>query len=101
VPAAGGQGLEDRVKPFDRLFVATEHHAITALDAPDSATGAHVEVVDPSGLERLGPANVILEVRVAAVDDRIARFHEPAKLFHGRFGGYAGRDHYPGGPRFG
>ena len=46
VAEAGRKRGEDRVEAFDHLLVAADHHAVAALDAPDAAGGADVDVMD-------------------------------------------------------
>ena len=65
---------------LDRLLGPADHHAIAALDPPDAAAGADVDVMDALGLDRGGPADVVLVVRVAAVDDDVARPEELGQL---------------------
>ena len=49
----------------------------------------------PRALEQLVAALGILEVGVAAVDDRVARREQRGELLHRLFGGIAGRHHQP------
>src|ERR1044071_3987161 len=63
---------EDRIEPVDHGLVAADHHAVAALDAPDAAAGADVDIVDALFVERLAAANVVLPKGVAAVDDDVA-----------------------------
>src|ERR1044072_4278564 len=68
----GRQRGKDRIEPVDHGLVAADHHAITALDAPDAAAGADVDIVDALFVERLAAADVVLPERVAAVDDDVS-----------------------------
>ena len=63
---------EDRVEPLDLRLVAADHHAVAALEAPDAAAGADVEVLEAVLGELAATANVVLPKGVAAVDDRVA-----------------------------
>ncbi len=47
----GCQSLEDRLQAFYRIFVATDHQAITTIDTPDSTARAGVQIVNPFPLE--------------------------------------------------
>src|SRR5438105_15921059 len=67
----GGQRLEDRIEPIHDRFVAADHHAIAAIDPPDPAAGADVDVVDTALLQRVAAADVVLPECVAAVDDDV------------------------------
>src|SRR4051794_23414883 len=66
------QRRKDRIEPVDHRLVAADHHAVTALDAPDASAGANVKVMDAFFVERLAAANVVLPKSVAAVDDDVA-----------------------------
>ena len=46
-------------------------------------------------LELLRPAHIILEIRIAAVNDRVPSLHVLGKLLHGRFGRATGRHPNP------
>jgi len=78
----GSECAENWVHPLDRVLVAADHHAIPALEAPDAAAGADVEVMNPLGLERRGAPAVIAEIRIAAVDDRVAGLEQARQLIH-------------------
>ena len=45
-PRARRQRLEDRIEVLDDVLVAADHQAVAALEAPDAAAGAGVDVVD-------------------------------------------------------
>src|SRR5262249_32133332 len=69
VAGTGRECGEDRIEPVDDWLVAADHHAITALQAPDAAGGADVDIVDAALAERLAAAHVVLPERVAAIDN--------------------------------
>ena len=48
VAGAGGERGEDGVEAFHDVVFAADHHAVAALEAPDAAAGADVDVVDAS-----------------------------------------------------
>ena len=54
------------------VVLAADHLAVAALQAPDAAAGADVDVVDALGLQLRGAADVVEVVGVAAVDDDVA-----------------------------
>ena len=60
------------------LRLAADHHAVAALQAPDAAAGADVDVVDALRREFLGAADVVDVVGVAAVDEDVARLEVAA-----------------------
>ena len=70
---AGGERVEDRSQPGDRLGVATDHQAVPALEAVDAAARADVEVVDPGRSERRRAIDVVVVPRVPTVDQHVAR----------------------------
>ena len=51
---------------------SADHHAVTALQAPDAAAGPDIHVIDPFRRELMGAADVIHIVRIAAVDEDVA-----------------------------
>jgi hypothetical protein len=59
---------------FHRLRLAADHHAIAALEAPDSAARAHVHVMNPAGRKFFGTADVVDVIGIAAVDENVALF---------------------------
>jgi hypothetical protein len=74
---------------LDDSFVAADHQAIAAVQTPDSAAGSAIDVVDALGLELGGAANVVMIVRVAAIDDDVARLQQRLersqdRIDHGR-----------------
>jgi hypothetical protein len=91
--------LKIGVEPIDHRLVAADHHAVTAVDAPDTAGGADIQIVDAALLQRLAAAHVVLPERIAAVDDGVAAFHQICKRIDGCFGDLACREHHPGGTR--
>ncbi len=95
IAAAGRQRLEDRIELLHHFFRAADHHAVAALQTPDAAAGADVDVVNAFFLELCGAANVIFEIRVAAVDEDVARLHALGQGLHRLLGRTAGRNHDP------
>ena len=53
VAATRSEGGEDRVEVPHRVSLAADHHAIAALETPDTATGADVDIVDAPGRSSL------------------------------------------------
>ena len=90
---------EDRLQPLDRLGVAADHRAEADLQAPDAAGDAGVDEVEPLRLRGRVATLRVAEVRVAAVDDRVARVRERQQLLEGVLGDLPGRDHHPEGAR--
>ena len=100
IAASRSQGLENRIKLLDGFFRAAEHHAVTALQAPDAAAGADVHVVDAFIFKFLRAADVILEIGVAAINQDVARGKFASQLVNSLFRRAAGRDHHPRDLRF-
>ena len=46
VPTPGASAGEDRVEPSDDVVLAADHEAVAALEPPDAAAGADVDVVE-------------------------------------------------------
>ena len=100
VAYAGGDGLEDGVEVLDCGFGAADHHAVAALESPDAAAGAYVDVVDTFGGEVFGAADVVDVVGVAAVDEDVAGFEMRGELGDGVLDDASG-NHQPDGAGFG
>ena len=95
---AGSDGAEDRLEPGDHLGLAADHQAEAALQPPDAAAGADVEVVEAAGAEVLGAMDVVAVVAVAAVDDGIPGLQASGEVVDGP-PGERRRDHDPRRPR--
>src|SRR5260370_998893 len=59
VAGARREGGEDRVETLHHCGFAADHHAIAALETPDAAASADIDIVDALGRELLGPADVV------------------------------------------
>ena len=98
VASSGGQSREDAVQVFDGVCLATDHHAVAALQTPDSTARSHVDVVNPLRCQFLGPTDIINVVGISSVDEDVVRPKMRQKvgnalIHHGR------RDHQPDRPR--
>src|SRR5436190_8062810 len=67
------EGPKDRLAVLERGGRGTDHEAVADRQAPDPAARPDVHELDPLVLERLGPAQGVAEVRVAAVNDDVTR----------------------------
>src|ERR1700688_889373 len=76
VADARRQRREDRVEAIDHRFVAADHHAIAALDAPDAAGGADIDVMDATLFQDLAAPHVVLPECIATIDDDVATIHQ-------------------------
>src|SRR5437588_7046588 len=99
VALLGGERLEDRLEPLHGLLVAADHEAEADLEPPDPARDARVHEVDALLRRLLVPALRVAEVRVAAVDDRVAALGELQQVLEDILRDLAGRDHHPEGAR--
>jgi hypothetical protein len=82
-------------QPRKRRLRTADHQAVAALDAPHAAGSAGIEVVDAALAQRRGATHVVLEVGVAAVDDRVAGLQARGELVHDALGRRAGGNHDP------
>src|SRR5215472_2768626 len=82
---ARSQRLEDRVEPLRRFLRTTDHHAVTAIDAPHATAGSNVDIVDTLPVQFFRAPNVVFEIGVAAINDRIARLHVLGELLYRGF----------------
>src|SRR5712691_11226755 len=71
VSDAGPQPRKDRVEALDDVVLAADHHAVPALQAPDAAARAHVDVVNALRRELLRPTDIVDVVGIAAVDQDV------------------------------
>ena len=90
-----GEHVEDRGEPVDRLLVAADHHAVADVEPPDAAGRPDVDVVDPALVQGGGAAHVVVPLRVAAVDDRVARLQQRRERVDRLLGRVARGDHEP------
>ena len=74
-PRPGARVLKMGSSCCDGFFGAADHHAVAALQAPDAAAGADIDVMNSFVLEHLRAANVVFEIGIAAVDEDVAGFH--------------------------
>ena len=75
----GASDANNGASRVDGGGVAADHEAIAVLETPDAAADADVEVVQPAFAERRGAAHVVDEMRVAAVDQRVAGSERAAR----------------------
>ena len=82
-PRPGASVAKIGIEALHDLVLAADHQAVAALEAPDAAARAHVDVVEALRREALGARDVVLVVRVAAVDDGVARREQRLELVDG------------------
>ena len=94
-PFSGASASKIGSQPLHRRLVAPGHQAEPHLEAPDPAGDADVDERDLA-LARLGvPPLRVAEVRVAAVDDRVAGLDDVEQLLERVLGDLPGRHHQP------
>ena len=76
------QGFES----IDGLLRASDHQAITAFTPPNTTAGADVDVIDAFGGDLPGAPDIVFEIAVSAVDDRVAGRESLAQLGHDGLG---------------
>ena len=93
-PRPGARVAKIGSRRLHRGRLAADHHAIAALQPPDAAAGADVDVVDAVARQLLGSADVVDVVGIAAVDDDVAAF-EMRREIGDRLVDHGGRHHQP------
>src|SRR5207302_7830651 len=99
VAAPGSERLENRVEASDRVLLAADHHAVAALEPPDAAAGADVQVVNALLTDSFRASHVVFVEGIAAVDDGVARFHQARERRDHLLGRVARGHHHPGRAR--
>ena len=94
-----GERLEDRIEMLNGVLLTADHHAVTALDAPDATARADVDVVNALLGQSSGATDVVFVVLVAAGDDHVAFVEMFGDGVDRVLGGVATRNHDPDGPR--
>jgi len=90
---------EDWIELLNYVPFSADHHAVTTFQSPDAAACAHVDIMNSFRGQFLCATNVIDVVRIAAVDDRVARFQWFGKCRDGFFSRRTGWEHDPEGAR--
>src|SRR5208283_1418893 len=92
-----GQRREDWIEALDHVILASDHHAVTSLQTPNSSAGSDIYIVDLLRSEFLGAPDVVDVVRVSAVDEDVTSLEVGQKIsdsfVHNR-----GRHHKPDRP---
>src|SRR4029077_6675077 len=72
IATSWSQCFEDGIEMFDDVRFATDHLAVAALEPPDAAAGANVNVMQVLGGQFFRAADVINVVGIAAVNNYVA-----------------------------
>ncbi len=99
VAAGRSERFENRLVAPEDVHLAADHQAVAKLESPDAAAGAGIHQMQLHAGEYGSAADVIVEVGVAAVDDRVARLEQFGQLVNRAVGGIARRHHHPHAPR--
>ena len=94
VALAGCEGAEDGIQMPHGRIRAADHHTVAALQAPHAPARAHIAIVDLPGRQLLRAPDVVDVIRVAAVNDRIARLQMGQQVGDRRVH-HRRRDHQP------
>ena len=94
----GGQIDECWFEALDDGRVAADHQTKAQFEAPDPARCPLVNIVDAFGCQYRRSAHVVVEVRVAAVDNGVAGAEQVRQIVDHRFGGRTAGQHDPDGP---
>ena len=78
-----------------RVPIAADHHAIAAFETPDAAAGPDIQIADAFRIQHLGVTDIVLEKRVAAIDQGVAFFQKIGEFDDRRMGNRASRQHDP------
>src|SRR4029450_7226929 len=80
LPPARCERGKDRVEPRHHGRFAADHQAVAALEPPDAARRANVEVVKAFLLQGARTPDVVLPKAIAAMEDAIVRLQQSAEL---------------------
>src|SRR5215471_4475622 len=83
----------------DYVCLAPNHHAVTSLQAPHTAAGSDVDVVDSPGCQLFGAPYVIYVIGIATVNEDVVRFKIRQEIRYGTVHDGCGY-HQPNCPRF-
>ena len=88
VTDARREGVENRVEVVDDSLLAANHHAVAAVESPNAAARADIDIVDATRGDVLRATDVVDVIGIAAVDDGVAFFEKREEFIdrgiHGR-----------------
>ena len=90
----GSDAGENRFQPVDDLGLPPDHQAVAALQAEHAPAGPYVDKVKALLLQFGGVGDVVVIVRITAVDDDVARGQQ-RRQFGDRTGRVPGWHHDP------
>src|SRR5262245_3853100 len=90
---------ENRTEDSDRGSIASDHEAVAFTITPDPPARPHINEPNTFLLESCGSPQSVLVIRVAAIDDDVARGDQGAEFVQGFVDDLSGREHDPDHPR--
>src|SRR5262245_20047152 len=93
-----GQRTKNRIQVLNRRIRSSDHQAEPALQSPDSAACANVQVMNAAALQIAGSSNIVNVIRVSPIDEDIVRL-ELWRNFGNRVIHDRRRNHEPYTPR--
>src|SRR5208283_5877260 len=97
IAASGRDRLKDRVKMLYCSLRSADHHAVAAFESPDASAGSNVQVMNALRRKLFCAANVVNVIRVATINQDVARFEVRNNLGNGLIH-YRCRDQQPDRP---
>ncbi len=77
---SGGERAKYGLEVTDRIFFAANHQAVAALQAPDTATGADIEIAYVLLFQIFGTTHIVGKIGVSTVDDDVAVAEQAREL---------------------
>src|SRR2546428_2126725 len=100
VAHAWSQRGKDWIEVFDYLLLATNHHAVPALQSPDATARSHIYIMDSLRREFLGAPDIVNVIGIAAVDQHVLCLKMGQEIGDS-FVHHRRRNHQPDRPRLG
>src|ERR1700693_521061 len=76
IARAWRQDREYRIEMLDYRWFATNHHAIAAVQSPNTSAGSHVDIMELFCGKFFGAPDIVDIIGIAAVDEDIARLQQ-------------------------
>ena len=97
-PRPGASALKIGSRALHGLGRPADHETIAALQTPNAAAGADIEVINSARGQFLRAANVVDVIGISAVDDAVVSLKSRCEFLHAALHS-RGRNHEPGGAR--
>src|SRR5947209_18516237 len=99
VAIGGGKGFQEWFDVIKGRLFATDHEAVSYLEAPDTTAGTSVHELEAPGGKFLAASDGIVEVRVASIDNNVSFGKQRSNLVDHVIGSLTGRYHGPDNTR--